>query len=95
MWTCVVLTCCDPRWAKTLREELTILKEQKLINPELLCLVLEDPSGTVGSGGATLNALLVTVEKLCSIQGHLAVRFLKLKYNKNESTQLSQLSLNV
>ena len=73
MWTCVAVTCCDSRWAKALRQELDILHRQKLLNSELPCLVLEDPPGTVGSGGATLNALLVTAERLCSINGHSTV----------------------
>ncbi len=76
MWTCVVLTCCSSRLAQALREELSILKEQKAIDPQIPHFVIEDPTGTIGSGGATLNAILVTVEKLCTIKGHSTV----LKY---------------
>ena len=72
MWNLVVVTCSDSRWAKALRDELSILHQQKLLNSQHPCLVLDDP-GNLGSGGATLNALLVTLERLSSIQGHPAV----------------------
>lgn len=73
MWTCVAVTCRDSNWAKALRNELAILHSQNLLKSQSPCIVLEDPLGTVGSGGATLNALLVTVERLCSKTGHTTV----------------------
>ena len=73
MWTCIAFTCSDPQWAQALREELIIFQKQNLLRSSLQCFVLEDPAGTVGSGGATLNALLVTVERLCNLSGHTTV----------------------
>ena len=73
MWTCIALTCSDPLWAEALREELGLLQKQDLLESCLQCIVLEDPVGTVGSGGATLNALLVIVERLSHLKGHTTV----------------------
>ena len=36
----------------------------------MILLTVEDPSSQVGSGGATLNALLVVTEHICARQGY-------------------------
>lgn len=70
MWTCITLVCSDSSWAKAFDEELAILNKQNELQFDLSCLVIQDrPLSSVGDGGATLNALLVTVEKLCNKRG--------------------------
>ena len=48
--------------------ELGLLQKRGLINTEVL-LTVEDPRASVGSGGATLNALLVVAEHLGARDG--------------------------
>lgn len=69
MWTCIAVTCSDSKWANAITEELSILNNQSLLNCQLSCVVLKDTGGTVSDGDKTLNALLVTVEKLCNNKG--------------------------
>lgn len=86
MWTCITLICSDSLWAKAFNEELAILNKQNELKPDLTCLVVQDhASSTVGDGGATLNALLVTVEKLCNKRGleNVLLNSHKCKSNRN------------
>lgn len=47
--------------------ELEIFKKEGKIHKETILLVIEDPAPGIGSGGATLNALLVIAEKLSAM----------------------------
>ena len=49
--------------------ELELRQSKGLISKDTLVLALEDPRGGVGSGGATLNALLVVSEHLSAKAG--------------------------
>ena len=49
--------------------ELEIHQSKGFIAKDVLILTLEDPKGGVGSGGATLNALLVVTEHLSAEAG--------------------------
>mgnify|MGYP000373912534 CR=1 FL=1 len=49
--------------------ELELRQSKGLISKDTLVLALEDPRGGVGSGGATLNALLVVTEHLSAKAG--------------------------
>ena len=49
--------------------ELELRQSKGLISKDTLVLALEDPRGDVGSGGATLNALLVATEHLSAKAG--------------------------
>ena len=49
--------------------ELEIHQSKGFIGKDVLILTLEDPKGGVGSGGATLNALLVVTEHLSAKTG--------------------------
>ena len=49
--------------------ELELRQSKGLIGKDTLVLALEDPRGDVGSGGATLNALLVVTEHLSAKAG--------------------------
>ena len=49
--------------------ELEIHQSKGFINKDVLLLTLEDPKARVGSGGATVNALLVVAEHLSAKAG--------------------------
>jgi hypothetical protein len=68
MWTCIAIACSDPKWANAITEELSILNNKGLLNSQLSCVVLKDTGG-LSDGEETLNALLVTAEKLCNNEG--------------------------
>nr|XP_058947533.1 L-fucose kinase-like [Pocillopora verrucosa] len=68
-WTAIVLTCQNKTSARTLQTELELRQSKGLISKDTLVLALEDPRGGVGSGGATLNALLVVTEHLSAKAG--------------------------
>ena len=76
MWTAIVLTCPQKSWCSALETELQkIIKYRNIRTEEVL--VVPDPGddggGGVGSGGATLNALLVATEHLSARAGHTTV----------------------
>lgn len=49
--------------------EIEIRQKKGFISSNTLLLTVEDPQARVGSGGATLNALLVVAEHLSQQQG--------------------------
>ncbi|XP_073233472.1 L-fucose kinase-like [Porites lutea] len=63
-WGAIVLTCRKRQSAFAFQRELEVLQNKGFIEKDVLILTLEDPKGGVGSGGATLNALLVVTEHL-------------------------------
>jgi len=74
-WTCIVVTCPYEHWCQPLQSQLGYL-------PTDLLLIVPDPydgiktgggSSGVGSGGATLNALLVAAEHLSAREGHTTI----------------------
>ena len=74
MWTAIVLTCPQKSWCPALETELQKIIKYRGIQTEEV-LVVPDPGdgesgGGVGSGGATLNALLVVTEHLSAVSGH-------------------------
>ena len=75
MWTCIALSCSDASWAQALRKDLVLLQKQNILQSTLL-LVIEDPEGTVGGGGATLNALQVITERLSIVKGYSSVNYI-------------------
>lgn len=58
------------------QKELKLRQEKNLIDHESLLFCIEDPEKPVGSGGATLNALLIVAEAL-SARKKYRVGFLK------------------
>ena len=50
--------------------ELEFRQEKGYISKSTLLLCVEDPHCKVGSGGATLNALLIVAEHLSALSGH-------------------------
>ena len=53
--------------------ELEMLQRKGQLHADSLCLAVADPSPELGSGGVTLNALLVAAEHLSAAAGHTAV----------------------
>jgi fucokinase len=49
--------------------ELDLRQEKGLIDPDTVLLTVEDPKARVGSGGATVNTLLVVAEHLSARAG--------------------------
>ncbi|KAM8946017.1 L-fucose kinase [Pelodytes ibericus] len=72
-WTVVVLTCQYKDSVQAFQRELEIRRSRGVLSPGTILLTVEDPQAHVGSGGATLNALLVAAEHLSARAGHTVV----------------------
>nr|XP_045618620.1 L-fucose kinase-like [Procambarus clarkii] len=87
-WTTIVITCSSASVREGVEEECNRLSKGGLLPSHDLLLVLDDPRPEghlvkhesefqpgpgVGSGGATINALLVTIERLSAQQGHTTI----------------------
>ena len=55
--------------------ELLTRQKKGLIGSDVILLTVEDPKAKVGSGGATINALLVLVEHISARQGYTVRKF--------------------
>jgi len=58
------VTCC-------VDAEMEIRRDKGEIDESVILLSVEDPKSEVGSGGATLNALLVVAEHISAKQGYM------------------------
>ncbi|XP_014671997.1 PREDICTED: L-fucose kinase-like [Priapulus caudatus] len=72
-WSVIALTCQHSRNLHAYEYELNVRQKKGLIDADTLVLTVEDPKARVGSGGATLNALLVAAEYLSAKQGYTVV----------------------
>eukprot|EP00117_Sycon_ciliatum_P037351 scpid49099/ scgid27963/ L-fucose kinase len=72
-WDVIVITCRDEPTAGAYEKELKVRQAKGLIAESTRLLAVADPDARVGSGGATLNALLVAAELLSSQDGYTAV----------------------
>ncbi|XP_071824036.1 L-fucose kinase-like isoform X2 [Apostichopus japonicus] len=72
-WTAIAVTCSDQKFAAAVQKELEIRQRKGFIDNNTLLLTVEDPQARVGSGGATLNALLVVAEHLSQQHGFTVV----------------------
>ncbi|CAD5120614.1 DgyrCDS9171 [Dimorphilus gyrociliatus] len=72
-WTAVVLTCQSKDNAHQFQIELETRQRKGYFPRSTLVLTVEDPKDHVGSGGATLNALLVIAEHLSAKRGFTVV----------------------
>ncbi|KAJ7312061.1 hypothetical protein JRQ81_006396 [Phrynocephalus forsythii] len=68
-WTVVVLTCQHKDSVLAFQKELEVRRDRGSLGRQPLLLTVEDPKAQVGSGGATLNALLVAAEHLSAQAG--------------------------
>ncbi|XP_007235113.3 L-fucose kinase [Astyanax mexicanus] len=72
-WTVVVLTCQHKGSVYAFQRELEMRQQRGVFPPEALLLTVPDPQERIGSGGATLNALLVAAEHLSARAGNTVV----------------------
>ncbi|KAM5263136.1 LOW QUALITY PROTEIN: L-fucose kinase [Ctenodactylus gundi] len=72
-WTVIVLTCQYKDSVQAFQRELEVRQKREQIPAGTLLLAVEDPQMRVGSGGATLNALLVAAEHLSARAGFTVV----------------------
>ncbi|XP_061577517.1 L-fucose kinase isoform X1 [Cololabis saira] len=72
-WTVVVLTCQHKDSVFSFQRELELRQHRGTLSPGALVLTVRDRQEPLGSGGATLNALLVAAEHLSSRAGHTVV----------------------
>lgn len=70
---CIVVTCSSLKWATAIESELRILQARNIISKSTKILTVEDPASNIGSGAATLNALLVVTEYLSAHNGYTVV----------------------
>uniref|UniRef100_A0AAQ4QDP6 L-fucose kinase n=1 Tax=Gasterosteus aculeatus aculeatus TaxID=481459 RepID=A0AAQ4QDP6_GASAC len=72
-WTVVVLTCQHKDSVYSFQRELELRQQRGSLSAGALVLTVQDRQEPLGSGGATLNALLVAAEHLSSRAGHTVV----------------------
>ncbi|XP_052816161.1 L-fucose kinase-like [Mya arenaria] len=68
-WTAVVITCPRKEWSLILQRELEFRQIKGYIDKDVFLLTVEDPKQDVGSGGATINALLTVAEYISAQRG--------------------------
>uniref|UniRef100_A0A8C5CFU1 Fucose kinase n=1 Tax=Gadus morhua TaxID=8049 RepID=A0A8C5CFU1_GADMO len=69
-WTVIILTCQHKDSVYAFQKELDLRQTRGSVGPGTLLLTASDPEERLGSGGATLNALLVAAEHLSARAGH-------------------------
>ncbi|EDV25942.1 uncharacterized protein TRIADDRAFT_55544 [Trichoplax adhaerens] len=72
-WKVIALSCRKGYHTQAFQKELEIRQSKGLIDPNVLLLTVEDPDTRIGSGGATINTILVVAEHLSSLAGHTVV----------------------
>uniref|UniRef100_A0AAY4CRX2 L-fucose kinase n=1 Tax=Denticeps clupeoides TaxID=299321 RepID=A0AAY4CRX2_9TELE len=72
-WTAIVLTCQHKDSVYAFQRELEARRQRGCLAADTLLLTVCDPQERLGSGGATLNALLVAAEHLSARSGHTVV----------------------
>ncbi|XP_058500712.1 L-fucose kinase [Solea solea] len=72
-WTVVVLTCQHKDSVYAFQRELQLRQQRGALSEGALVLTVRDRQEPLGSGGATLNALLVAAEHLSNRGGHTVV----------------------
>ncbi|CAL8260183.1 unnamed protein product [Merluccius merluccius] len=72
-WTVITLTCQHEDSVHAFQKELDLRQRRGSVSPEVLLLTVADPEERLGSGGATLNALLVAAEHLSARAGFTVV----------------------
>ncbi|XP_016322267.1 L-fucose kinase isoform X2 [Sinocyclocheilus anshuiensis] len=72
-WTVIVLTCQHRDSVYAFQRELEVRQKRGVLPEDALLLTVPDPHARLGSGGATLNALLVAAEHLSARAGYSVV----------------------
>ncbi|XP_022341951.2 L-fucose kinase-like isoform X3 [Crassostrea virginica] len=81
-WTAIVLTTANKDWTYAFQKELELRQAKGYIDKDVIVLTVEDPKSNVGSGGATVNALLTITEYISAQQGHSVVNAEVLEQSK-------------
>ncbi|XP_028307471.1 L-fucose kinase [Gouania willdenowi] len=72
-WSAVILSCQHKDSVHVLQRELELRQQRGVLPASALLLTVPDRETAVGSGGATINALLVAAEHLSSRANHSVV----------------------
>eukprot|EP00794_Sanderia_malayensis_P016014 gene16014-17631_t len=72
-WTAIIVTSQNESTAQCFLKELKVRQKKGYISKSTLLLSVEDPRCKVGSGGASLNALLIVSEHLSAMSGYTVV----------------------
>ncbi|KAF8786462.1 L-fucose kinase like protein [Argiope bruennichi] len=72
-WSCIVITCSSLSSVIATEREIEFLKKKGRIPSSVCVLTIEDPAKNLGSGAATLNALLMAVEYLSAKQNYMVL----------------------
>ncbi|XP_050398758.1 L-fucose kinase [Patella vulgata] len=72
-WTAIVVTCSNKAVTPSLQQALELRQSKGYINEEAILLTVEDPKDNVGSGGATINALLTVIEYISAKKGYTVI----------------------
>lgn len=72
-WTAIVLTCARKEWREAVQKELELRQTKGYIDKDVIVLTVEDPKSNVGSGGATINALLTVTEYISAKKGYSVI----------------------
>ncbi|KAG8198867.1 hypothetical protein JTE90_015082 [Oedothorax gibbosus] len=72
-WSCIVITCPNLSSVIATEKEIEFLKKKNRIPESETILVIEDPAKNLGSGAATLNALLVAAEYLSAKRNYMVL----------------------
>ncbi|ESO90992.1 hypothetical protein LOTGIDRAFT_217536 [Lottia gigantea] len=72
-WTAIVVTCSNKSLTETLQQELEVHQAKGYLDQDAILLTVEDPKTDVGSGGATINALLTVTEFISARKGYSVI----------------------
>ncbi|XP_056009006.1 L-fucose kinase-like isoform X1 [Ostrea edulis] len=81
-WTAIVLTTANKDWTYAFQKELELRQAKGYIGKDVIVLTVEDPKSYVGSGGATINALVTITEYISAQQGHSVISAEVLEQSK-------------
>ena len=81
-WTAIVVTCFSSELAECVGKELELMKKYGKISIKTTTVAIADPQPNIGSGGATINAVLVISEMLSAKKGYYTLTSDVLKDSK-------------
>lgn len=72
-WSCIVITCPSSSSVAAVRREIEFMQKENRLPSGVDVLAIEDPAENIGSGAATLNALVIATEFLSVQQDYMVV----------------------
>eukprot|EP00111_Clytia_hemisphaerica_P020368 TCONS_00059999-protein len=73
LWDAIVITCSDHDHAMAFEKECSIRQKNFFIHPKTTVLSVVDPVPNIGSGGATINAMIHVTEYISALEGHTVI----------------------